>query len=320
VTVQIKRPVGQEPIAAGVTRSIELPKDAILGAIEIHVGAVFTTTAGAITVVDSTLGVIPLITNIQLVLDGRAIPLSCSARFLDIWSHIDRPGSERLATSSTVSGDQWDTVLRYELGQAVHNLTGALRLPNYATARLDITFGALSLVASGTGLAVGGNVTVYNESYDPTQIVADHSVIHTLTATQYEVSATGTNLTRKLAKGRALERLIVIPENNGVLGVWTMLSNLGLRLKNGDEPYIHDTPVFRAAQLRHYGGDDVPITGVYVFDFRQSGDRDVIPLGDLRQAPEPEIVFTTSGALVNAKLHVLAEELAAVQQPAAMAA
>lgn len=318
---QIAIELGQDDISAGQTKAIELPKSHFLGALEIHLNAAVTVSAGNITVVDSTLGSIPLIERVQLRLDGRTLPLQVSGRNLDYWSHVDRPGMERLALSGTASGARFDSVIRFELAQSEGNLTGALKLSDYTSARLEITFAAVTAIATGTDVAVTGSVNVYGELYDETRpVAANTNVVHTLSEFDVDITSTGEKVI-KLTKGRALERLLIIAENNGA-PTWGLLDGIKFEGGPGDTPYDWTTPMFRARQLRHYGGDDTPIVGLYVFDFRRAGNRDLIPLGDAQFAPEPSIRATvTAGVtLTNAKLTVIPEELETVALPAAAAA
>lgn len=319
-TTQIFRRIGQGTIAPSTVVSIELPKVHYLGALEIHMDAVGDVSSGSLTVVDSTHGIIPMITSIQLVLDGRTIPLNISGKHLDWWSRVDRPGSERLALSATADGGLWDAVLRYELAQSIANLTGALPLWHYASARLEITFGAATLAATGTAVTFTGVVDVYGELYDQNRpVVVDPSVVHTLRSFTADITSSGEKRI-KIPKGRALERMLVVPENNSAQD-WTLLTDVALECGPGDTTYSFTTPVARARQLRHYGGDDIPITGLYIFDFRQAGNRDIVALGDPRVAPEPELVLTVSSdSLTTAKVHIILEELEPVGQPVAMAA
>lgn len=309
---QIKRQVGQGTFAASGSVFIDLPRSNYLGALELHLDFTVTdSAAAAITVVDSTLGAIPILTNVQLVLDGATVPLNVSGQFLDYWSHIDRPGSERLATSSTTSGAEWDAVLRYELGQSIANLTGVIPLHQVSSARLELEFGAVSLIAtSANTTTVAGTVKVFAEMYDNTRpIPVDTSVVHTLRSITTDIASTGEKII-KLPTGRQLQRLAVIAENNSAF-TWSLLDTVKFRMGAGDDPYEMNTPIFRAQQLRHYGGDDIPITGVYVFDFRAAGPRDVVPLGDINLAPDPELVVEVpSGtSLTTARVHMLFEEL-----------
>lgn len=309
---QIKRQVGQGTFAAASSVFIDLPSAHYLGALELHLDLTVTdSSAAAITVVDSTLGAIPIVTNVQLVLDGATIPLNISGQFLDYWSHIDRPGSERLATSSTTSGAEWDAVLRYELAQSIANLTGVIPLHQISSARLEIEFGAVSLIAtSANTTTVSGSVKVYAEMYDNRRpIPVDTSVVHTLRVITVDVTSTGEKII-KLPTGRQLQRLIVIAENNSAY-TWALLDSLTFRMGQGDDPYEMNTPIFRAWQRRHYGGDDIPITGVYVFDFRGAGPRDVVPMGDINLAPDPHLVINVpSGtSLTTARAHLILEEL-----------
>lgn len=317
---QIAIPIGQDDIAAGTTARIELPNAHYLGAIDIHFAGVVTTSAGGITVVDTTLGMIGLIERIQLRLDGKTSPLQITGRNLDYWSHVDRPGMERLALSGTTSPAAFDTVLRYELAQSEANLTGALKLSDYKSVVLEIKFSAITDIATGTDVAISGNVDVYGEMYDENApgVLVNTSLVHTLNEYDVVIDATG-NKKIKLQTGRALERLLIIAENNGS-PTWDLISNISLEGGPGDIPYDWATPIFRARQLRHYGGDDTPIVGMFVLDLRRAGNRDIIPLGDGLAAPAPQIVVTVPAgtALTNAKLTIIPEELESVRRiPAA---
>lgn len=309
---QFKRQVATIGIVAGSTEFADLPKSHYLGALEFHIDATVTdSSAAAITVVDATLGAIPIIDKIQLVLDGTIIPLNIRGEFLDYWSHVDRPGSERFVITSTTSGAGWDAVLRYELAQSIGNLTGAIPLHKLSSARLEVTFGAVGDIAtSANTTTVTGNVIVVAEMYSANRALGiDESVVHTLREYAADIAATGeTNV--EIPAGRQLERMLIIAENNA-LYVWTMLSNILFRMAQGDDPYSISTEIFRSQQLRVYGSDDIPITGLYVFDFRQAAGRDIVPLGDLNLAPDPELVLTVpSGTvLTNARVHVVMEEL-----------
>ena len=309
---QIKRQVGQATFAASSSVFIDLPRSHFLGALEIHLDlAVTDSSAAAITIVDSTLGPIPIVTNIQLVIDGRTVPLNVSGEFLDYWAHIDRPGMERLATSSTTSGTGWDAVLRYELAQSIANLTGVIPLHEVASARLEISFGAVSLIASSDNTTtVTGTIKIYAEMYDATKPTpVDVSVVHTLRKITHDLASTGEHAI-ELPTGRQLQRLILVAENSGSY-TWSLLDNVGLRMGQGDDPYSMSTEIFRAWQRRFYGGDDTPITGIYVLDFRQAGPRDVVPMGDRALAPDPELIVNipSGTSLSTARVHILLEEL-----------
>ncbi|MCK9485568.1 MAG: hypothetical protein M0R73_02540 [Dehalococcoidia bacterium] len=310
--------VDQRPVNLGNTVVLDIPNSHILGAIEIALHLTLTTSSGTVTVADSALGAIPVIKRIQLRLDGSTIPLSVSGEFLDYWSHVDRPGSERLATSGTASGSVWDAVLRWEVAQSESNLTGAILLRNYGSVQLEIEFNGLASLGSGTGLAVAGNVEVWAELYDETVPIAfDNSLMHTLTEHFVAVEQTGDKII-DIPRGRGLERMLVIPENDGayvdgLVTAWTWRNGQGF------EPYFYTDYLLRARARRLYGGDDTPVTGLRVFDFRRAGNRDVIPLGDPAAAPYPQMVATiASGAsLSNARLHIVREELENVTTPAA---
>ena len=309
----------QGTVAPSTTVSLELPKAHYLGALDLHLNLAVTVTGGAITVVDASLGSIPLIRRVQLRLDGRTIPLSVRGVFLDYWSHVDRPGSERLALTGTASGSRFDSVLRYELAQSEANLTGAVLLSQYASARLEIEFNAVTTIATGTGVALSGTVDVYAELYDETKpIQVGRPVVHTLTEFTQDITAHGTR-SIKLPKGRALERLVLVAENNSAY-TWDLISDITFRAGPGDEPYgPWSTPLMRARNKRHYGGDDIPISGIYVLDLRRAGNRDIIPLGASGVAPEPELIIRTNSntSLVSAQVHVVMEELEPVGLPAA---
>lgn len=315
--MRIQSRLDSDDISAGNEVTLDIPNSHFLAAIDIHLDAIVEVTSGSVTIVDSTLGAIPLITRIQLILDGRTIPLDISGEFLDYWSHIDRPGSERIALSSTTDGDPWDTVLRYELAQSIANLTGAIRLSDYGTVQLKITFGAVTLIATGTGVSVSGTVKLYGDLYDESQpVAADTSVIHTLNAITHDVQSTGINQHVDLAKGRVLERLIVIPENSGSY-TWALVDAMSFRKSQGNVSIAKEAPVFRAEQRRYYGGDDSPITGVHVFDFRQAGNRDVLALGG-PAARSPQLLFDVGSgtSLSTARLHLISEELEPVEAAA----
>ncbi len=140
-------------------------------------------------------------------------------------------------------------------------------------------------------------------------IPVDISVVHTLRVITVDITSTGEKII-KLPSGRQLQRLIVIAENSSAY-TWSLLDSMTFRMGQGDDPYEMNTPIFRAWQRRHYGGDDVPITGVYVFDFRGAGSRDVVPMGDLNLAPDPQLVTNVpSGtSLSTARVHLILEEL-----------
>lgn len=313
--------LGQASILAGQTVSIELPKAHYLGALDIHVNAAVTTSAGAITVVNSTLGSIPLISRVQLRLDGSTTPITITGKFLDFWGHLDRPGMERLALSSTTSPARFDSVLRYELSQSIANLAGALPLSQYASARLEITFAPVTAIATGTNVAVAGTVDVYGDLYDEIKTPPSSigiPVVHTLREYTQDITAHGER-SIKLPKGRALLRLMLVAENNGAY-TWDLLDDIMLRCGPGDEPYgPWTTPLVRSFNKRFYGGDDIPIQGIYVLDLRRAGNRDVLPLGSSGIAPEPELVIRTNSAtgLTNAQVHIVLEELESVRAAAA---
>lgn len=310
--------VDQRAVSPGNTVTLDVPNSHILGAIEIALHLTLTTTAGSVTVADATMGAINFVRRIQLRLDGSTIPLSVSGKHLDYWMHIDRPGMERLATSSTTSGDTWDAVLRWEVAQSVSNLTGAIPLRNYGSVQLEIEFDALSTLGTGTNLAVAGNVEAFVELYDETSAIAyDSSLIHTLTEHFVELVQTGDKII-DIPRGRALERMLIIAENNSAYSD-SLVSEWKWRNGQGNEPYYHTDYTMRARMRRDYGGDDTPVTGLAAFDYRRAGNRDVIPLGDPGAAPYPQLIATIRAgtALTAAKLHIIREELERVEGVAA---
>lgn len=318
---QMFRRLGRTAVSAGNTVTIDIPNAHILAALEIAITGTVGVSAGGVTVVDATTGPIKLIKRAQLRLDGSTVPLSVRGEFLDLWSHIDRPGSERKVSSSTADDGTWNAVLRWELAQSEVNLTGAIKLSNYGSVQLEIEFDAITVIATGTGVAFTGNVEAWGELYDESLPIAfDDSVMHTLTEHFVPVNASGDNPIT-IARGRALERLIVIAENNALFAD-NLVDSITLRLGQGFEPYYRTALMAQAYLARNYGGDDMPTSGVHVFDFRRAGDRDVIPLGDPQAAPYPELIAAVSStpALTNAKLHVLREELERVEGRLARAA
>ncbi|MCY3670064.1 MAG: hypothetical protein OXH14_03195 [Alphaproteobacteria bacterium] len=309
-TAQLRRLVGQAPIAAGQTAYVELPRANYLGAIELLVEPIVNATSGSISVANATLGPIPIIEHVQITIDGHQVPLAVSGEELDIWSHIDRPGSERLAISNTARGKTWSSVLRYELAQSLQNLLGAIPLFAHSQVVLEIRFAPASKIGSGNGISVGGVVRVSAEMYAQDQgLVIDTSLVHTLRRVRETISQTG-DLEIELPRGRYLERLIAIVNNSGS-NTWDLLDSWALQTAAGEEPYDEPTPQVRARQLRHYGGDDIPLTGVYVWDLRRGGDRDILLLGDPVVAPDPSLrLRVKSGVtLSNARVDILLEEL-----------
>lgn len=312
--------LGQESIAASTTKYIELPKAGWFATLYMHFNLTLTVSGGSITVVDATVGAIPLVTNVSIELDGKAYPLNVSGRFLDIWRHIDKPGMERLALSGTSSGSDFSFVLAYALAQSEGNLSGAIRLSDYSSVRVIVAFGALSLIASGTGLAIGtGTVNVAAEIYSETSgLVIDDGFIHTLRVQTQDVVSTGEK-TFDVPRGRAIERILAIPENNSVVGLWTALDSLGLKFGPSDEPYKLDTALWRALQMERYGGDDIPLAGVYSLDFRRAGQRDVFIAGDRLTAPFPQVTYVVNSSLSisTARMHFVLEEMQPFDTPLA---
>ena len=66
-----------------------------------------------------------------------------------------------------------------------------------------------------------------------------------------------------------------------------MIERIELSTGTGVTPYEIAVDGLRAFNKRQLGGDDVPIVGLGVLDFRQAGDRDILPLGTTEIAPDP---------------------------------
>ena len=115
----------------------------------------------------------------------------------------------------------------------------------------------------------------------------DDSVMHSLTSAQYNIAGTGRQRL-ELVEGRFLERLLLLPEHAGAY-TWDLVDSVEFQLGQGYSPYELTTDNFRAFNRRVYGGEDIPIDGLYVMDFRQAGPRDVVPLGGPESAPDPTL-------------------------------
>ena len=104
--------------------------------------------------------------------------------------------------------------------------------------------------------------------------------------------------------------------NNNSADTWALFESLDLKLSDAESLQKMRTEQFRARQMRNYGGDDVPITGAYVFDLRRAGDQDVIHLGDPIAAPDPHVVtnIASGTSLTSAKATFVVETLARVNR------
>lgn len=318
--------VAQATLAVSTTARLTIPSVHWLAAIDLHIDATVTTSAGAISIVDTTLGAIPLVTRIRLLLDGGTTVVDVSATLLDLWSKIDRPGSERLALSSTTSADPWDAVVRYEAAQSEANPVGSIPLWQYGACTVEVETGAISLIGSGTNIAVTGDIRLVAELYDqrtPFARAADiASVMHRISTIAVDFTNTGTRRVElKSYNGELLERLIVVARNSGA-DTWALFSRMALMTSQSETLQRLTTDQFRARQLRNYGGDNIPITGAYIFDLRRAGDGDVIKMGNPQTAPDVHVIteIAAGTSLSNAQATFIAETLVPVARPAAMAA
>jgi len=317
----------QESISASATARLNIPPVHWLAASELHVDATIGVSSGSVTVVNSTLGIIPLITRIRLLLDGGNTVFDVSGKVLDYWSHIDRPGSERLALSSTTDDDPWDAVLRYEHAQSEANPTGSIPLWLYGAATVEVETGAVTLAGTGTGVAVAGTFRLQAEQYDQRSRFADAvrmaSVVHRITSFTQTFDTTGAKrIDLKAYFGELLERVMLLAENSGS-DSWGLFDRISLMRSQAEVMERLRTETFRARNLRNYGGDDIPVTGLYVFDRRRAADNDVIPLGDKFVAPDPHLVteIGSGTSLSSAQAEVIVETLTRVNRdPAALLA
>ncbi|TAJ19458.1 MAG: hypothetical protein EPO65_06780 [Dehalococcoidia bacterium] len=301
--------------ATPTTPRVYLPREGYLGRLMFHLDITVSTTSGAVTIVSSTLGAIPLIDNISFKVGGKHPLLDVSGRQLDYWMHINRAGMERFALSSTTSADPWDARLSYDLWQSPTNLLGVLLLNAQSTAMLEFRMAAISAIASGTGVSLTGVVRVSGERLDfnpQAPLPAEFTnYVHRLTAFRKSITNTGpTDVSLEGYKGEFLERALLVPNNNSAV-TDSMFDRVDLKNSKSDVAESWLAEDFRAEQREKYGSDDIPETGVLVLDRREAAQRDVIPLGDA-SAPDPHLTFNvpSSGVtLTSAYVDVIAETL-----------
>ena len=316
-----RRSVANADIAPGGTSRLAFSRGGSLLAFELYVAPIVGVANGAVGVVDATLGAIRLIKKIRFITTGAAgnqTLVSVSGEELDAWSRINVPGSERFVESSTADDGVWRFVLRWDCIQSMRNLEGAIPLGenDLAQAEIEIDWDTVDKIATGSTPTVSGKVYLIEESrYD---VRPDFSYLHGLRSVPHRIRQVGENKIELPDGGATLtERLIVIGRNgNPVRGNWGLFETLSLDTDAGITPRSEPIQLLRASQLRNYGGDDVPMTGVVTYDLRRSSD--VLVLGG-PQAPQPELrIQVPAGAsLTNAVFDVLLEELVPQQIMAA---
>ncbi|GMU39449.1 MAG: hypothetical protein AMXMBFR23_03150 [Chloroflexota bacterium] len=319
--------VAQATLAVSSTLRLQIPTVHWLAAFELHVDATVSTTAGAVTIVNTTLGAIPLVTRVRLLLDGGTTVVDVSGTILDTWSKVDRPGSERLALSSTTSGDPWNTSIRWEAAQSEANPAGSIPLWLYGNCTVEVETGAISLIGSGTNISIAGDVRLVAEKYDQRSPFANPaavgSSIHRLSTIEVDYSNDGSRRVElKSYTGELLERLLVVANNNAA-NTWDLFSRMSLMASQAEILQRFTNDQMRARQLRNYGGENMPIAGVWVFDLRRAGEGDVIQVGHPVTAPDLHVIteIASGTALTNARATFVAETLVPVRRaPSELAA
>ncbi|MGE0136097.1 MAG: hypothetical protein AB7T16_13320 [Dehalococcoidia bacterium] len=322
--------VDSDAISASSTIRLALPTVNWLSAWMLHADITIGVSSGSVTVVNSTLGAIPLFSRIRMQVEGNPILVDISGKYLDLWSRIDRPSSERFVQTSTTDDDPWDALLRYEVAQSEANPVGSMPMWLYEDATIEVETAAVTTIATGTGVAVSGTLRLMAEQYDqasqfvlpdangPAANLKVASVLHRLTQFRHDLPGSGQqSVSLKGYVGDALERLLAVAVNNSA-DTYGLIDRISFMRDQQHPLRRHRTEQMQGELLAKYGGENMPITGTYAWDFRRAGQNDIVPLGDKYVARDPHLLaeVNTSVSLTSPRLDVIVETLQAVNRNA----
>lgn len=318
--------VDSKAIAASATIRLDLPTVNWLSAWTLHADISIAVATSTVTVVNTTLGAIPLFSRIRMQVEGNPILVDMPGKYLDLWSRVDRPGSERFVQTSTASAGAWDAMLRYEVAQSEANPVGAMPMWLYESAQIEVETAAVTTIGTGDTPVVSGTLRLLTEQYDQASVfalpdrqgaaanIAVASVLHRLTHFRYDIPGSGQQtVSLKGYAGDALERLLAVTVNNAV-DSYGLLDRISFMRDQQHPLRRHRTEQMQGEILAKYGGENMPITGTYVWDFRRAGQNDIVPLGDPYMARDPHLALevNTAVALVNPRIDVIVESLQSV--------
>ncbi|HXH82060.1 MAG TPA: hypothetical protein VNN07_03935 [Candidatus Tectomicrobia bacterium] len=290
------------PFSANATRRDRLALDGFLTGLWFVIEGTMTITGG--TAADA-LGPAGLARLIKLIINGQHTPLAIEGRRLAYWGMVAMPKQNVHVLNPTTTGT-WRVGLYFPVSLTPRDLTGALYLPELASAVIEIDWGQESDVVTATSAVFSGQCLVFAEKYTTREAAIDTSVLHQLVEFSNPLTTAGMEHEFDLPTGPVYMRLINLVENNGAYA-YGVVDQVRLHLGDSFHPYVLTEGEFRAIAEMHYDVANLIPNGFLPLDlYFQGMSRDVINTGALRTFEiKPRVA--TGAALTNAKFWTLAE-------------
>lgn len=283
--------------------SVELPKEHLYHTLHVRIQGSMVV-SGALTLKEN--GIINLLKNINLKIDGRLSPKNASAvlfHFGAMYENQQRPRFQDTLTTVATHTFYCDVPIRFKLPNKVAQPYGfLLNSDPFKTFQLFLTTGSTADVFSaGTATLSGLTYEIWSEEIVPNKI----PVLDLNQENQQDVTWTAANskLQYELPLGNLYKRLLFRVEDNGVQSD-TKVTKVRV-LVNGTE-ILHEMTWAELLDFNQNYYHITPATGIAILEFDERGGfSEVIPSGNLSTFKlEFEVIAATAG-----KINILPMEL-----------